>query len=69
MHLAIACKSPEIVKLLVSLGADTNLIDNTSKRPIDYLPKKKDSNTRMIMRLVNRRKDSDIHDLLSADKI
>lgn len=59
LHLAVNNKNIEMVKLLLSLGADPTVKDSILKTPLDYLQLKKDTTSKSIVRLINRRKDSE----------
>ena len=36
LHWAARCKSTDAARMLIDNGADVNLMDNDSKRPLDY---------------------------------
>ena len=55
LHLAVIAGRPDMVKLLVGLGADTGLRDADDKVPSEYVGETAGQNGRMIRRMLQRR--------------
>ncbi len=56
MHLAVALKNIEMIKVLVRLGADAEIKDLSGKTPLDYVQNKQDIFFKRLCDIIDPRK-------------